>query len=69
MKVSPGKHNEVADAIQKLQGVKIVFPTMGRQDVVAGVEVAGLRELALLVSQFQAHSHVKGTETLMGLEV
>jgi len=69
MKVSPGKHKEVAEAVKKFKEVSVVFPTLGRQDVVANVESPGHRELASLISQIQALANVRGTETLIGLEV
>jgi DNA-binding Lrp family transcriptional regulator len=69
VKVVPGKHKEVATALVGQDGVKAAFPTLGRQDVVADVEVSGLRELASLISQVQALSGVRGTETLIGVEV
>jgi len=69
VKVTPGKHNEVVAAMKRLSGIKVVFPTLGRQDVVADTEVGGTRELASLASQIQALSNVRGTETLVGVEV
>lgn len=69
IKVEPGKHNQVAARVSELKGVKIAFPTLGRQDVVAGVEVADIREMASLVSQIQTIDHVRGTETLIAVEV
>jgi len=69
IKVTPGKHNEVVSAMKRLGGVNIVFSTLGRQDVVAHVEAADARQLALLTSQIQALPQVRGTETLVGVEV
>jgi uncharacterized protein with GYD domain len=53
----------------KLGGIKIAFSTLGRQDVVAHIEAADTRQLALLASQIQALPQVRGTETLVGVEV
>jgi uncharacterized protein with GYD domain len=69
IKVTPGKHNGVAAALRKRSEVKLVFPTLGRQDVVANVEVSNARELASLISHAQALPDVRGTETLIGVEV
>jgi uncharacterized protein with GYD domain len=69
IKVIPGKHNEVVSAMGKLGGIKIAFSTLGRQDVVAHIEAADTRQLALLASQIQALPQVRGTETLVGVEV
>lgn len=69
IKVIPGKHKDVATALRRQSEVKKAFPVLGRQDVIANVDVSGTRELASLVSQIQALSAVKGTETLIGVEV
>jgi len=69
IKVIPGKHKDVATALRRQSGVKTAFPVLGRQDVVANVDVGDARELASLVSQIQALSAVRGTETLIGVEV
>lgn len=69
MRVQPGKHNQVATQVSKLSGVKIAFPTLGRQDVVADVEAASVQALASLLSRIQAMENVRGTETLVAIEV
>jgi len=69
IKVTPGKHNEVVSAMRRLGGVKTVFSTLGRQDVVAHIEANDARQLAVLASQIQALPQVRGTETLIGVEV
>ncbi len=69
IKVTPGKHNEVVSSMRRLGGVKMAFSTLGRQDVVAHIEAADARQLAVLASQIQALPQVRGTETLIGVEV
>lgn len=65
----PGKHNEVAEAVAGMGGVKIAFPVLGRTDVAANVEVADLKALTGLLLKLREVEGIAASETLIGLEV
>lgn len=65
----PGKHNEVAEAVAGMEGVKLAFPVLGRTDVAANVEVADLKALTDLMLKLREVEGVAASETLIGLEV
>jgi len=69
VKTKPGKHNAVAKAASKLEGVKSAFPILGRTDVVASVEVADIKRLGSLAFEIGEIAGVLATETLIALEV
>ena len=54
--------------IEKIKGVKIAFPVLGRADVVASVEVSTLEQLSVLAFKIGGTPGVTATETLVGLE-
>ncbi len=62
------RHSDVADRIGRLKGVMYAFPVMGRTDVVASVQVAGVRELSELALRISRTGDVLMTETMVGLE-
>lgn len=69
IRTKPGKHNDVAESVSGLEGVKLSFPVLGRTDVVANVEVADLRELTGLTLKLREVDGLAASETLIGLEV
>jgi DNA-binding Lrp family transcriptional regulator len=46
IRTEPGKHNDVAEAVAGMEGVKLAFPVLGRTDVAANVEVADIESLS-----------------------
>jgi uncharacterized protein with GYD domain len=69
VKTSSGKHKDVSMKINGMKGVKTVFPTFGRTDVVVNAQVNDFKELASLLSRISRISGVLATETLIALEV
>ena len=69
IRTEPGKHNEVAEAIAEMEGIKLAFPVLGRTDVVANVEVADLKALTDLMMELRTVEGIAASETLIGLEV
>jgi len=55
--------------INGMKGVKTVFPTFGRTDVVVNAQVNDFKELASLLSRISRIRGVLATETLIALEV
>jgi uncharacterized protein with GYD domain len=68
IRTKPGKHNDVAESVSGIKGVKLAFPVLGRTDVVANVEVADLKALTGLVMKLVEAEGVVASETLVGLE-
>ncbi len=48
IKVRPGRHNQVAEKIAPLPGVRAAFAVMGTADVVVSVEAKDLKALTAL---------------------
>ena len=69
IRTKPGIHNDLAEAVAEMMGVKLAFPVLGRTDVVANVEVDDLEALTALVLNLRDVEGVAATETLIGLEV
>jgi uncharacterized protein with GYD domain len=63
-----GKFEEVVKAMSQLKGVKRVFPTLGRFDVVVDVETESLAELDKLVLRIGNFAGVVFTETLLEIQ-
>lgn len=67
--VTPGKVEEVAKSMAKLDGVKSAHPCWGRPDVIAFVEAADPKVLSRLVLQgIQRVPGVEATDTRIVLE-
>lgn len=69
IKTKPRKHNDVAEAVSGMEGVRLAFPVLGRTDVAANVEVGDLKALTELVLKLMGVDGVAASETLIGLEV
>jgi len=69
VKTGPGKHKDVSKKLGGVKGVKTVFPTFGRADVVVDAKVDDFKELAALLSRISRIRGVLATETLIALEV
>jgi hypothetical protein len=68
VKTQPGKHNFVTEAMMKIEGIKLVFPVLGRTDVVANAKIPNLKSLTELVLNVLIIKGVTSCETLIGLE-
>lgn len=65
IRVRPGQHYQVAERISAFEGVKSAFAVMGGADVVARIEVKGMKSLTALGSQIGNLPDVVTTETLV----
>jgi uncharacterized protein with GYD domain len=63
-----GRFEDVVKSIRQLKGVKRVFPTLGRYDVVVDLEVAYPEELGGTVLRMGNIAGVVFTETLVELQ-
>jgi DNA-binding Lrp family transcriptional regulator len=68
VKTVVGTHSDVAARVAKVKGVQAAFPTYGRYDVVAAVDVPSLKALSALAREVGGKEGVVATETLVGLE-
>jgi len=68
IKVRPGQHYQVAEKIASFEGIKSAFAAVGGADVVARVEVKGMRALTALGTQIGNLPDVVTTETLVAAE-
>jgi len=68
IRVRPGRHYEAAREIASFDGVKSAFAVMGGADVVARIEVIGMRALTALGTRIGNLSDVVTTETLVAAE-
>jgi len=68
IRVRPGRHYEVAREIASFDGVKSAFAVMGGADVVARIEVKGMRALTALGTEIGNLPDVVTTETLVAAE-
>ena len=68
IKTEPGKNRTIAKMVEKIEGVKIAFPVLGRADVVASIEVSTLEQLSVLAFNIGGIPGITTTETLVGLE-
>jgi|YelNatPaOPRAMG01_1025707.scaffolds.fasta_scaffold262533_1 uncharacterized protein with GYD domain len=67
LKCKPGAYRQVAKRIQSMSNVKIVFPTLGRWDVVLKIEANNIRNLANIVRRLRAIDEIEYSETLAEL--
>jgi hypothetical protein len=68
IRTQPGKHNEITEAVQSIEGVKLAFPVLGRTDVAASVEMLDLKKLTEIILRILVIDGVAACETLIGLE-
>jgi DNA-binding Lrp family transcriptional regulator len=68
IRVRPGQHYQVAEKIASFDGIKAAFAAMGGADVVARVEVKGMRALTALGTEIGNLPDVVTTETLVAAE-
>jgi uncharacterized protein with GYD domain len=63
-----GRFEDVVRLIRRLKGVKRVFPTLGRYDVVVDLEASDLKELGSTVLRMGNIAGVVFTETLVEIQ-
>ena len=68
IRTSHGKFEDVVKLLQQLKGVKRIFTTLGRYDVVADVEVSNIEELDATILRMGNFVGVVFTETLVEIE-
>ena len=68
IRTAHGKFEDVVESLHPLKGVKRIFPTLGRFDVVADLEVSDIEELNALVLRMGNFVGVVFTETLVELK-
>jgi len=69
IRAEPGKKEHLAERLSEITGVKLAFPTLGRMDVVANVEVKGLKALDDLVLKITKIDGYARCVTLIGMEI
>lgn len=68
IKVRPGRHQQVAEKVAALPGVKEAFWVVGTADVVLRVEVQDLKAMTVLGTKVGNLQDVVTTETLVAAE-
>ena len=63
-----GKSDDVVAKIKQIKEAKLVFPTLGRYDVVVDLEVDDFKTLGQIVQRISRLSGVVFTETLIELQ-
>lgn len=63
-----GKASEVAEAVQKVEGVKSADTVTDSQDVVAAIEVADIDALGTVVKQIHSVAGIGKTTTCIGVK-
>lgn len=62
------KAGEVAQAVQKVQGVKLADTVTGHYDVVAAIEVADIDAVGTVVKQIHSIAGICKTTTCIGVK-
>ena len=68
IEVEVGKAGEVAEAVQKIEGVKSADTVTGHYDVVAAIEVAGIDAMGTVVKQIHSIAGICKTTTCIGVK-
>jgi DNA-binding Lrp family transcriptional regulator len=63
-----GVYDEVAEKIRQFEGVKRIFPVLGRYDVVVDLEAQNLENLGNKILRMSRVSGVVFTETLIAVK-
>jgi len=63
-----GKYEAVVNSLRQLKGVKKIFPTLGRYDVVVDFEASDHKELGAMVLRMGNFAGVVFTETLVEIQ-
>ena len=68
IRTTHGRFEDVVEFLGQLEGVKRIFPTLGRYDVVVDVEASDLKALDAAVLRMGRFAGVVFTETLMEIK-
>jgi len=68
IEVEVGKASPVAEAVQKVEGVKSADTVTGPYDVVAAIEVADIDAVGTVVKQIHSIAGIGKTTTCMGVK-
>jgi len=63
-----GKDSDVVKSLSQLEGVKRIFPVLGRYDVVVDLVVSDLKELGNIIMKMGRFYGVVFTETLIEIQ-
>ena len=63
-----GRFEDVVEFLSRLDGVKKIFPTLGRYDVVVDLEVSDVNALDVTVLRMGKFAGVVFTETLVEIQ-
>ncbi|MBO3803327.1 MAG: Lrp/AsnC ligand binding domain-containing protein [Candidatus Brockarchaeota archaeon] len=67
LKCKPGAYRQVAKRIQSMSNVEVVFPTLGRWDVVLKIQARNIKDIANIVRKLRAIDEIEYSETLAEL--
>lgn len=68
IRTTHGRFEDVVEFLSKLEGVKRIFPTLGRYDVVVDLEALDLKSLDSTVLKMGKFAGVVFTETLVEIK-
>jgi uncharacterized protein with GYD domain len=68
IRTTHGRFEDVVEFLGQLEGVKRIFPTLGRYDVVVDVEASDLKALDAAVLRMGRFAGVVFTETLVEIK-
>jgi len=68
IRTTHGRFEDVVEFLGKLEGVKRIFPTLGRYDVVIDLEASDLKALDATVLKMGKFAGVVFTETLVEIK-
>lgn len=68
IRTTHGRYEDVVEFLSQLKGVKRIFPTLGRYDVVVDLEAPDLKALDATVLKMGKFAGVVFTETLVEIK-
>ena len=68
IRTTHGRFEDVVEFLSQLKGVKRIFPTLGRYDVVVDLEASDLKALDAAVLRMGKFAGVVFTETLVEIQ-
>ncbi len=68
IRTTHGRFEDVVEFLSQLEGVKRIFPTLGRYDVVIDLEAADLKAIDAIVLKMGKFAGVVFTETLVEIK-
>lgn len=69
VRTSHGRFEDVVGFLSKISGVKRIFPTLGRYDVVVDLEASNLKALDEAILRMGKFAGVVFTETLLEIKI